>query len=62
MEHPIFFITKLLEAIGLGQFAHAYPHVTYTWLIMLLLIVFSLLAVKTVKMVPAGGQIGRAHV
>lgn len=56
MEHPIFFITKLLESIGLGHFAHAYPHVTYTWLIMLLLIVFSLLAVKSVKMVPAGGQ------
>jgi F-type H+-transporting ATPase subunit a len=56
MEHPIFFITKLFEYIGLGHFAHAYPQVTYTWLIMLLLIVFSLLALKSVKMVPAGGQ------
>jgi F-type H+-transporting ATPase subunit a len=56
MEHPIFFITKLLESLGLGHFAHTYPQVTYTWLIMLLLIVFSLLAVKSVKMIPAGGQ------
>ncbi|MEW6187789.1 MAG: F0F1 ATP synthase subunit A [Thermodesulfobacteriota bacterium] len=56
MEHPIFFITKLFEAIGLGPFAHAYPHVTYTWLIMLLLMVLSFLAVKSIKMVPAGGQ------
>jgi F-type H+-transporting ATPase subunit a len=56
MEHPIFFITKILEAVGLGHFAHAYPHVTYTWLIMLLLIVFSLIAVKSVKMIPTGGQ------
>jgi F-type H+-transporting ATPase subunit a len=56
MEHPIFFITKLMESLGLGHFAHAYPQVTYTWLIMLLLIVFSLLAVRSVKMVPAGGQ------
>ena len=56
MEHPIFFITKLFEAIGLGHFAHAYPHVTNTWLIMLILIVISLLAVKSMKMVPAGGQ------
>jgi F-type H+-transporting ATPase subunit a len=56
MEHPILFITKLLEAIGLGHFAHAYPQVTYTWLIMLVLIVLSLLAVKSVKMVPAGAQ------
>ena len=36
MEHPIFFLTKLLEVLGLGHFAHAYPHVTFTWLIMLL--------------------------
>jgi F-type H+-transporting ATPase subunit a len=40
----------------LGHFAHTYPHVTYTWLIMLLLIVFSLLAVKSIKMIPTGGQ------
>jgi F-type H+-transporting ATPase subunit a len=56
MEHPILFITKLLEAVGLGHFAHANPHVTYTWLIMLLLIIFSLLAVRSVKMIPEGGQ------
>jgi F-type H+-transporting ATPase subunit a len=56
MEHPIFFITKLFEAVGLGHFAHTYPHVTYTWLIMLLLIVFSLLAARSVKMIPEGGQ------
>ncbi len=56
MEHPIFFITKLFEAVGLGHFAHSYPHVTYTWLIMLLLIVVSLLAVRSIKMIPEGGQ------
>jgi F-type H+-transporting ATPase subunit a len=56
MEHPIFFITKLLEGIGFGHFAHAYPHVTYTWFIMLILIVFSLLAVRSIKMIPEGGQ------
>jgi F-type H+-transporting ATPase subunit a len=56
MEHPIFFITKLFEAVGLGHFAHAYPHVTYTWLIMVLLIVFSLLAARSMKMIPTGGQ------
>jgi F-type H+-transporting ATPase subunit a len=56
MEHPIFFITKLFESVGLGHFAHAYPHVTYTWLIMVLLIIFSLLAVRSVKMIPEGGQ------
>lgn len=56
MEHPIFFLTKLLESLGFGHFAHAYPHVTYTWLIMLILVVFSLLAVRSIKMIPEGGQ------
>jgi F-type H+-transporting ATPase subunit a len=56
MEHPILFITKFLEVVGLGHFAHAYPHVTYTWLIMALLIIFSLLAVRSLKMIPEGGQ------
>ncbi len=56
MEHPILFITKLMEYVGLGHFAHAYPQVTYTWLIMLILIVLALLAAKSIKMVPTGGQ------
>jgi F-type H+-transporting ATPase subunit a len=56
MQEPIFFLTKFFESIGLGHFAEVYPHVTYTWLIMLLLIIFALLAVKSVKMIPSGGQ------
>jgi len=27
MEHPYLFFVKLFELIGLGHFAHAYPHV-----------------------------------
>ncbi|MCU0580474.1 MAG: F0F1 ATP synthase subunit A [Desulfobacterota bacterium] len=56
MEHPIFFLTKILEAVGLGHFAHAYPHVTFTWLIMILLIILGWLATKSIQLVPAGGQ------
>ena len=56
MEHPIFFLTKLLEVLGLGHFAHAYPHVTFTWLIMLLLIIFGWIATKAIQLVPYGGQ------
>ena len=56
MEHPIFFITKLFEAIGLGHFAHAYPHVTYTWLIMLILIVVFSSGRKVGKNGPGRGQ------
>ncbi len=52
MEHPYLFLTKFLEMIGLDHFAHAYPHVTYTWVIMALLIGFGLTAGKAVTLVP----------
>jgi len=56
MEHPLLLLTVLLEKIGLGHFAHAYPHVVYSWLVMLILIVLAKLATRTIKMVPTGGQ------
>lgn len=56
MEHPLLLLTVLLEKIGLGNFAHAYPHVIYSWLVMLILIVAAKLATRTIKMVPTGGQ------
>ena len=52
MEHPLLVLSLLFEAIGLGSFAHHYPHVLYSWLVMLILIVFGWLAAKTVTMVP----------
>jgi F-type H+-transporting ATPase subunit a len=66
MEHPILFINLLLEKLGVhvpgpGQ-AHSVadylvqPHVTYTWLIMIVLIGLGSLAVRSLKMVPDGGQ------
>lgn len=66
MEHPILFINVLLEKLGFhvpaaGE-AHGFaeslllPHVTYTWVVMALLLVLSSLAVKRLKMVPSGGQ------
>ena len=42
MEHPILFLNILLEKIGLGSFAHHYPHVVYSWLVMLVLILMAL--------------------
>ena len=38
MAHPYLFFVKLFEAIGLGHFAHSYPHVIYSWVVMILLI------------------------
>lgn len=53
MEHPYLIFVKLFEAIGLGHFAHAYPHVVYSWVVMILLITFSVLAAKSVNLVPS---------
>ena len=56
MEHPYLFFVKLFEAIGLGSFAHHYPHVVYSWVVMAILIVAGALAAKTVSLIPGKGQ------
>lgn len=52
MEHPYLFFVKLFELLGLGHFAHAYPHVIYSWVVMLLLVGLGVLAAKGIAMVP----------
>jgi F-type H+-transporting ATPase subunit a len=56
MEHPYLFLVKVFEAIGLGHFAHLYPHVIYSWFVILLLIVFAILATRKIEMIPTKGQ------
>lgn len=56
MEHPYLFFVKLFEMLGLGHFAHAYPHVVYSWVVMILLIVFGYMPVKAMSMVPGKVQ------
>ena len=56
MEHPYMIFVHLCELIGLGAFAHHYPHVIYSWIIMIFLIVVGGLAVKGLSMIPTKGQ------
>jgi F-type H+-transporting ATPase subunit a len=56
MEHPYLFFVKLFELIGLGHFAHEYPHVVYTWVVMALLIILGALAAKNMSLVPTKMQ------
>ena len=56
MEHPYLFLVKLFELIGLGHFAHVYPHVLYSWFAILLLIIFAVLATRSIQLIPTGGQ------
>ncbi len=52
MEHPILFLDLILGKFGV----HIPPHVTYTWLIMGLLLLLGVLASRRVALVPAGAQ------
>ena len=53
MEHPYLFFVKLFEAIGLGHFAHTYPHVIYSWVVMIILLVLGAIAAKNVNLIPS---------
>jgi F-type H+-transporting ATPase subunit a len=67
MEHPILFLNLLFQKLGLPvvanpEDAHSLaqylllPYITYTWVIMILLLVLAKLAASRLEMVPKGGQ------
>lgn len=66
MEHPILFLNMLFGKMGLPlvgpEQAHSLlefvlqPHVTYTWVVMLVLLALGKLAAGTLAMVPKGSQ------
>ena len=56
MEHPYLFLVKFFELIGLGHFAQSYPHVIYSWFVVLLLIVLAYFGARTITMVPGKAQ------
>jgi F-type H+-transporting ATPase subunit a len=66
MEHPILFISLILEKLGLpiphGLVGHTLleklvsPHMTYTWLVMAFLILVPKLTLGKLEMIPGKGQ------
>lgn len=56
MAHPYLFFVKLFEAIGLEHFAHAYPHVIYSWVVMILLLTLGAISAKSISLIPAKAQ------
>ncbi|MBU0987577.1 MAG: F0F1 ATP synthase subunit A [Proteobacteria bacterium] len=56
MEHPYLFFVKLFEAVGLGHFASTYPHVIYSWVVMIILISLGAVATKGVSLIPSKAQ------
>lgn len=55
-EHHFYILNKLLESIGLGEFAHEYSHVIHSWFVMLILIVSALIFVRGVQLLPRKAQ------
>ncbi|MCG6973115.1 MAG: F0F1 ATP synthase subunit A [Desulfobacterales bacterium] len=53
MEHPYLFFVKLFELLGLGHFAETYPHIIYSWVVMVILIVLGIVGAKSVTLVPS---------
>ncbi len=56
MEHPYLFFVKVFEAIGLGHFAHTYPHVVYSWVVMAFLIIAGFIATRSITLIPSKFQ------
>lgn len=55
-QHPYLYLVKLFDMIGFGSFAHHYPHIVYSWFVMLFLTVVAALAVKGLTLIPSKGQ------
>jgi F-type H+-transporting ATPase subunit a len=56
MEHPYLFLPKFFELFGLGHFAQSYPHVVYSWFVLLLLILLAYFGTRRITMVPGKAQ------
>ena len=52
MEHSFLFFVKFFELIGLGYFAETYPHVVYTWMVMVVLVALGLIVRHHLKLIP----------
>ncbi|MFP3980874.1 MAG: F0F1 ATP synthase subunit A [Desulfobacterales bacterium] len=52
MEHPFLLFVKLFELIGLGHFAHEYPHIIYSWVVMAVLIILGALGARHITLIP----------
>jgi F-type H+-transporting ATPase subunit a len=52
VEHPYLFFVKPFEWVGLDHFAHEYPHVIYSWVVIGLLILLGRMAVRSLTLIP----------
>jgi F-type H+-transporting ATPase subunit a len=57
MEHPVMLLVWVLNKLGLGHFAHDYPHLVYGWLFAVILIIIGMLATRRLSLVPGRLQL-----
>jgi F-type H+-transporting ATPase subunit a len=57
MDHPVLLLSWILEKVGLGHFAHAYPHLIYTWLFCIVLIALGWAATRKLSVEPGSLQL-----
>ncbi|MDR1164519.1 MAG: F0F1 ATP synthase subunit A [Deltaproteobacteria bacterium] len=60
MEHPVMLLTWILEKINshtLGHFAHAYPHLVYTWFFAIIVVILAVKAGQKPTLVPGTLQV-----
>lgn len=56
MEHPFLIFGQLFKLIGLEHFAHEYPHVIYSWVVMAILIILGAIGGRHLSLVPNKAQ------
>ncbi len=56
MDHPFLFLPKIFAWFGLGHFANMYPHVVYSWLVVVVLIVLAYFGTRRITLVPGKAQ------
>ncbi|SHJ11414.1 ATP synthase F0 subcomplex A subunit [Desulfatibacillum alkenivorans DSM 16219] len=56
MKHFFEFFPWLFSLVGLDHFGHEYHHIIFSWVAMIILIGLSVVAAKTITMIPGKGQ------
>ncbi|HOP48871.1 MAG TPA: F0F1 ATP synthase subunit A [Desulfobacteraceae bacterium] len=56
MEHPIFFLPKAFEMVGLGHFAHLHLQIIHSWLVIIIMVLSAIIFTRGIKLMPTKAQ------
>jgi F-type H+-transporting ATPase subunit a len=52
LEHPYLYFVTPFEWVGLGHFAHEYPHVIYSWVVIGILVILGRMGARSPALIP----------